>query len=195
MFMPAAHSEIDNIAGYLEAQLEGVRLSAYGLTEDQSRTRPCRSAFSIGGVLKHVSYVCRGRRARVEADTEPETPQQMYAKMAEFTSSFALTEDESLTGALAEFDASAADLLELVRGTDPGGEAVEPPAPWFGINEPTPSNHRFNLVHLIEEVARHAGHADIIREQLDGATAGELYLAAHNIPGNDFMQPWRPEES
>lgn len=195
MFMPAAHTEIDTIAGYLEAQLDAVRLSAFGLTEEQAKTRPCRSAFSVGGVLKHVSYVCRGRRVRVEADGETETPQQMYARMEEFTSSFTLTEDETLAGALEEFDAAAADLLELVRDTDPGGATVEPPAPWFGINEPTPSNHRFNLVHLIEEVARHAGHADIIREQLDGATAGELYLAAHNIPGNDFMQPWSPAKS
>ncbi len=194
MFMPAAHSEIDTITGYLEAQLEAVRLSAYGLTEEQARTRPCRSTLSIGGLLKHVSYVCRGRRLRVEAGGKHDTPEQLYARMEEFTSSFALTENESLPGMLTEFDAASADLLVLVRGTDPGGGAEEPPAPWYGIDEPTPSNHRFNLIHLVEELARHAGHADIIREQLDGATAGELYLAAHNLPGNAFMQPWRPSD-
>lgn len=194
MFFPGRHNEIDNIAGYLQAQLDAIRLSAYGLTEDQARSRPCRSELSIGGLLKHVSYVCRGRRKRVEDDGAHDTPEQLFARMEEFTSSFALGEGESLKGALAEFDAAVDDLLESVRSTDPDGAAEEPPAPWFGINEPTPSNHRFNLIHLVEELARHAGHADIIREQLDGAAAGELLMAANNIPGNDFMQPWQPAD-
>ena len=43
---------------------------------------------------------------------------------------------------------------------------------------------------LIEEFARHAGHADLVREQLDGALAGQLTMAVHDIPGNDFIQPW-----
>lgn len=195
MFFPGRHTEIDTIAGYLQAQLEAIRLSAYGLTEEQARTRPCRSELSIGGVIKHVGYVCRGRRIRAEADGAPDTPEQMFAKMEEFTSSFALGEEESLEGALTEFDAAVEDLLGSVRATDPDGPAEEPPAPWYGINEPTPSNHRFNLVHLVEELARHAGHADILREQLDGGTAGGLYLAAHDIPGNDFMQPWQPQNT
>ena len=46
---------------------------------------------------------------------------------------------------------------------------------------------------MIEEFARHAGHADIIREQLDGALAGQLAMAVEGIEGNDFIQPWRRE--
>ncbi|UUZ61008.1 DUF2087 domain-containing protein [Nocardioides sp. B-3] len=49
---------------------------------------------------------------------------------------------------------------------DPGAEALQAPAPWF---------------------ARHAGHADIVREQLDGALAGQLTLAANDMPRNDFI--------
>jgi Protein of unknown function (DUF664) len=48
-------------------------------------------------------------------------------------------------------------------------------------------------LHLVEEFARHAGHADIVREQLDGAQAGELTMAVEGMQGNDFMQPWRRE--
>lgn len=48
---------------------------------------------------------------------------------------------------------------------------------------------------LIEEFTRHAGHADIVREQLDGALAGQLTMAVNDIPGNDFIQPWRREAS
>jgi hypothetical protein len=51
---------------------------------------------------------------------------------------------------------------------------------------------RFHLVHHIEEFARHAGHADIIREQLDGASAASLLMAVEGRPGNAFIQPWTP---
>ena len=48
-------------------------------------------------------------------------------------------------------------------------------------------------LHAIEEFARHAGHADIVREQLDGAQAGQLALAVEGLEGNDFLRPWRRE--
>ena len=48
------------------------------------------------------------------------------------------------------------------------------------------------LLHLIEETARHAGHADIVREALDGATAYPLMAAAEGWPATDWMQPWAP---
>ena len=51
---------------------------------------------------------------------------------------------------------------------------------------------RFALVHHVEEFARHAGHADIIREQLDGAGAGPLLFASEGLSGNAFVQPWTP---
>jgi hypothetical protein len=45
-------------------------------------------------------------------------------------------------------------------------------------------------VHHIEELARHAWHADIIREQLDGANAASLPMVVEGREGNDFVQPW-----
>ena len=50
---------------------------------------------------------------------------------------------------------------------------------------------RWVLLHLIEETARHAGHADIIREHLDGATAFELMAAAEGWPATDWLKPWQ----
>jgi uncharacterized protein DUF664 len=47
-------------------------------------------------------------------------------------------------------------------------------------------------MHHVEEFARHAGHADVIREQFDGATAASLLMAVEGREGNDFIQPWRP---
>ena len=53
---------------------------------------------------------------------------------------------------------------------------------------------RWVLLHLIEEIARHAGHADIVREAIDGATIFELLAAAEGWPATDWLQPWEPEQ-
>ena len=49
---------------------------------------------------------------------------------------------------------------------------------------------RWVLLHLIVETARHAGHADIVREAIDGATAFPLMAAAEGWPATPWMQPW-----
>lgn len=54
---------------------------------------------------------------------------------------------------------------------------------------------RFALVHHIEELARHHGHADIIREQLDGAAAASLLTSVEGRPGNDLIQPWALQDA
>ena len=45
-------------------------------------------------------------------------------------------------------------------------------------------------MHAVEEVARHAGHADIIREQIDGAQAAELLAAIEGWEPNEYITPW-----
>lgn len=64
MLQPGLHTEIETYAGYIEVQLESLRESAFGLSEEQARMTPCRSALSIGGLLKHVTYVIEGRARR-----------------------------------------------------------------------------------------------------------------------------------
>jgi hypothetical protein len=51
---------------------------------------------------------------------------------------------------------------------------------------------RWIALHLIEETARHAGHADIIREALDGALSGPLMAAAEGWPPDGWVKPWQP---
>ena len=53
---------------------------------------------------------------------------------------------------------------------------------------------RWVLLHLIEEIGRHAGHADIVRESIDGATMYELMAAAEGWPATDWLQPWTPDQ-
>jgi hypothetical protein len=47
-------------------------------------------------------------------------------------------------------------------------------------------------VHQIEEMARHAGHADIIREQVDGVSVPQIVISQAGAPANDFFQPYVP---
>jgi hypothetical protein len=79
---------------------------------------------------------------------------------------FRLTDDESLEDALAEYAAAAA-------ATD-AAVAV--------------------LLHLIEETAKHAGHADVIRESIDGATVHPLMAAVEGWPQTPWLKPWQPAD-
>ncbi len=72
---------------------------------------------------------------------------------------------ESCAAAAAETERIAADfgdVGESCRGEEAAAEGLT--ARWI-------------LLHLIEETARHAGHADILRESIDGASAGMLHAA------------------
>ena len=187
MFRPGIHTESETLAGYLEDQLEALRTAAHGLTEEQARATPTRSALSIGGLLTHAVYVMGGR-ARRAASLDGPTPEGF----AEFTGSFAMGPEETLESTLATFDRAVETYLAQARGIEPDGDSMEPVAPWDGVLEPIPIKERHYLVHHVEELARHAGHADIIREQLDGATAAELRAAVLDLPPNDFVKPWQP---
>lgn len=66
-----------------------------------------------------------------------------------------------------------------------------PSAPWYP--DPERCTVRWVLLHLVEETARHAGHADIVREALDGALSGSLMAAVEGWPENEWVMPWRPE--
>ena len=87
MFGPGTYSESEVLVGYLELQLDGIRAAAHGLTEAQAREKPCRSALSIGGLVKHATYVMQGRaRDRLGAPLDE-------SGFALFMGSFALADE------------------------------------------------------------------------------------------------------
>ncbi len=90
------------------------------------------------------------------------------------------------------FDAARLGYLDDLRGTDPDATVLEPPAPWFGRMAPVETAERYALLHHIEELARHAGQADIIREQIDSADAAALAAAVDGRPANPFVTRWQP---
>ncbi len=188
MYQPDTHDEATGLAEYVDQQLEAIRASAHGLTEEQARLRPTRSALSIGGIIKHVAYVIRPPETRQDSVAEGGTISE--DAFAAFTDSFALREDETLAGTIARLDELRAGVLSWIRGSDPDAETPVGPAPWYGRMESATARQRYVHVHVVEELARHAGHADIIREQIDGATSLELLLADTGRPATPFADPW-----
>jgi hypothetical protein len=109
----------------------------------------------------------------------------------EYIESFVLSDDETLPAVLHRYELACARTDSLIGGIDDLGRRVALPAePWFP--DPEACTVRWILLHLIEETARHAGHADIIRETLDGALSGPLMAAAEGWPEDGWVKPWRP---
>ena len=189
------HSESAALTATLRTQVVAARTAAHGLTDGEARLTPTRSALSIAGILKHLatSWVSWERR---EAQNRGERGWDLTDEdYGTFHGSFALTAEETLGEVLEQYDVATDALLAAVAAVDPGAETLQAPQPWFGRHEPTPVTYRELVLHVVEEFARHAGHADIIREQVDGAQAGQLTMAVEGIAGNDFIQPWRRESA
>jgi hypothetical protein len=96
---------------------------------------------------------------------------------------------------MALLDETAANTEQVVRGLPDLEVAVRlPDAPWYPPNREGYSA-RWVLLHVLEELARHAGHADIVREHIDGATMYELMAGAEGWPATEWMTPWqRPDK-
>jgi uncharacterized damage-inducible protein DinB len=140
-----------------------LRCTVRDLTDEQAAQRTTVSALCLGGLIKHVAateqtwmkFVLRGAEA-------------MAGDEADWPNHFRMLEGETLAGLLDHYSEVARTTDELVA-TLPDLDVSHPlpEAPWF---EPGASwSARRVVLHVIAETSQHAGHADIIREALDGA--------------------------
>ncbi|MFF0721473.1 DinB family protein [Micromonospora sp. NPDC003816] len=145
-----------------------LRGAARELTDEQATTCSTVSALCVGGLIKHVAEVERGW-ADFIVDGPAETPDHDDpAAQERHAQSFRLLPGETLAGVLSTYDEVAARTDELIRSLpDLDASQPLPEAPWF---EPGARwSARRVLLHVIAETSQHAGHADIIREAIDGA--------------------------
>ncbi|SFW92413.1 DinB family protein [Amycolatopsis australiensis] len=187
--VPPVADERDGLLRFLEQQRYVLKLAAHGLTDEQARKTPTKSALSVGGLVKHVAFTEQGW-----IDTVLQAPQKPFAEaMADYESAYRLGPEETLAAALSRYDEVAARTAEVIAGIEDLGQAVPVPkgVPWYPQDVEAWSV-RWVLLHLIEETARHAGHADIIREHVDGATAIPLMAAAEGWPESPWVKPWQP---
>ncbi|TDD57409.1 DinB family protein [Kribbella antibiotica] len=138
-------SEKETLVGFLDYLREGVARNAEGAPEPAVRTAGVESGTSVLGLVKHLTSVERFLFLGEEVRSWPSTMRPVA--------------DDTVESVVAAY-------REAVRLAN---EAI---AGWSDLEAPQANavSGRWLLVHMVEETARHAGHADILREQIDGAT-------------------------
>ncbi|WP_433471081.1 DinB family protein [Saccharomonospora azurea] len=174
--------EREGLLDYLAQQRYVVCLAAYGLTDQQIRETPTVSSLSVGAILKHV---CRTERVWIDL--------VCGLGLTDPGDDLRLAPGETLADLVGEYERVATRTEEVVAEIDDLSRPVPVPrdVPWFPADVDAWSV-RWVLLHLIEETARHAGHADILRESIDGATALPLMAAAEGWPDSPWLRPWQP---
>jgi uncharacterized damage-inducible protein DinB len=189
---PPVSDERDALREFLAFHQSAYFAVCHGLTDEQARSTPSVSALSIGGLVKHATGLQRSWMGRVAA--APEAPPKDTRPFEEIARDFAdqhvMRPDETLAGLLRVFEAQNAESLRLAETADLDASVPVPQdIPWFPKNQKAWSV-RWVILHVINELARHAGHADIIRESVDGATMYELIAARENWPSEGWVKPW-----
>jgi uncharacterized damage-inducible protein DinB len=164
--VPLAADEAGTLLGFLEYQRATLAWKCSGLDTDGLVATVGPSTMTLGGLLKHLTRVediwfsqrLHGRKAEPPWDTVP---------WAEEWNSAAEDTPEELSARWR--DAVARARTRVAEAMADGGldrPATGIPSSWG----PEPPSLRWILVHMIEEYARHNGHADLLRESVDGAT-------------------------
>jgi hypothetical protein len=166
----AVSGERADLLAILGAHRNFLRFTTRDLTDEQAGQRTTVSELCLGGLIKHVASTERGwANFIVEGPSAlggvSDMTEADYARRAD---EFRMLPGETLAGVLAGYDDAASRTDELVASL-PDLDAAHPlpEAPWFPPGAQWSARHA--LLHIIAETAQHAGHADIIRESLDGA--------------------------
>jgi uncharacterized damage-inducible protein DinB len=189
---PVITDEREQLLAYINQQRDGLRYAAFGLSDAQAGATPTRGTLSVGGLIKHVAFTEEGWVDLIRAPRDVAGAVEDAADA--YVENFTFGPDDTLAGVLTRMDEVAAATEAVIRDIDDLDRAVPVPkgVPWYP-QDLDAWTVRWVLLHLVEEIARHAGHADIVREMVDGATSFPLMAAAEGWPANDFLQPWTPD--
>jgi uncharacterized damage-inducible protein DinB len=155
-------NERDQLESWLTFYRATLLKKCSGLSfEDLCRRPVATSTLSLLGLLRHMTFVEQiWFDARFAGNDVTEYYKRPDDRDAEWTELDSATLDQ----VVATFELACETSDELARGHDLD-ELVRRP----GINR-DPVDLRWIFIHMIEEYARHCGHADLIRELIDGAT-------------------------
>jgi uncharacterized damage-inducible protein DinB len=162
----AGSAEVSDILEALAKQRSFLRQTVQGLTDGQALQRPTASELCLAGIVKHVTrmeerwidFLLKG----------PEVMAFSPESMKAHAETFHVLPEETLSVLLDRYDQAASRTADVVAEL-PSLDVSQPlpEAPWF------PQGARWSarmvLVHILAETAQHSGHADIIRESLDGS--------------------------
>ncbi|MBZ2196541.1 DinB family protein [Occultella gossypii] len=169
------------LAHYLDVQHEALLWKLDGLSEYDLRRPLTSSGTNLLGLVKHVSGVEADYLGSVFGRPFPD-PLPWMAEDAEANADMWVTPQESTASILDVFARVRAHGATTIAALDLDAPGV---VPWWGEHGQVTLGRI--LVHVATEVARHTGHADIVREQIDGAAG--LRAGATNLP-EDGNKPW-----
>jgi len=146
------------LEGWLEFHRVTLLMKCEGLDDASRKARPVASSLlSLHGLLRHMAEVERNWFHRVLL-SEPETPSIWYDPAVE-DSELVPLDDADWEADVAAWEAECEDSRRSAAG-----RALED----TGLRRGQPVSLRWIYVHMIEEYSRHNGHADLIRELVDG---------------------------
>jgi uncharacterized damage-inducible protein DinB len=160
---PATGSELEQLCAFLDFQRETVLWKAEGLGEEQLRQTAPPSSLTLGGILNHLALVedswFRVRFSGLPADPLWNGVDWRADPDFEFRTA-ADAEPDELRQRYLDACARSREVVAAAAGLDQVSVGAWP--------DGTHWNLRWMLLHMLEETARHAGHADLLREAVDG---------------------------
>ena len=175
--MPAP-DEREVLLRMLAHQRAAVRNALLGLSEAQGRATPSASSLSLSALVKHLT---QGERVNM-AGRVGGLPAAEVDPQADWMAGFTVGPGETVEVLLGRWAEVARETEELVRAEPDLDRVVPLPddvTRWMPAG--TVFTVRWLVLHQIEEQARHAGHADVIRESIDGKGAWQLEAEAQGI--------------
>ncbi|WP_019931684.1 DinB family protein [Nocardia sp. BMG111209] len=159
----AVDTEREDLIGMLASQRDLFRITLRGIDDEQARQRTTVSELTLGGLLNHMVNIERHWYTVIVERDETAT-----FDVSRMDSEYRLGPGQSVADLLATWEEAALETEKLIRDLDSLDTSIPlPTAPW------SPERQwwtvRFALLHILREIAHHSGHADIIREALDGA--------------------------
>ncbi|WP_420112283.1 DinB family protein [Pseudactinotalea sp.] len=175
-----APSELHDLLEALARHRGFLTQTLAGMTDEQAGERSTVSALCLGGLIKHVAatertwieFAVHGEQPSDDAidwgaiDWSNPSPEALAA-LGEREAEFSMLPEDTVESVLAGYATVAEETERTLRGLDLDASHELPKAPWF---EPGARwTVRRTVIHVIAETSQHAGHADIIREAIDGA--------------------------
>lgn len=171
-------SELEILTRYLQDHREALLWKLDGVSEFDARRPITSTGTNLLGLVKHVATMEIGYFGEVcGRQNVVQTP--WIGPTAEPNADMFATAEQSREWVIALYKTAWADTDQAIAELGLDAEAY---VPWWG-EKIRQTNVRRLVVHLIAETARHAGHADIIREEIDGAAG--LYAGIENLPESD----------
>jgi hypothetical protein len=183
LFPATRDTERENLLEWIDAALVNARSIVHGLTGDQLRACPLpTSELTLGWLILHIGEVAESWTARAAAAPDaPATGRSLPEAFAWAETVNRVDPDATAEEILAEFDRRHSAALDNLRTCDLDAPVPVPAEmPWFPPGQP-PFNGRWAAMHALNEIARHSGHADILREAIDSRTMYELIAEDQGI--------------